>query len=295
MGCLLRTFSIVAIILTIILGVIVSALGPSLIDQPYTVSEAAPTMLTSHTNPTIPHIIYYTYKTNIIETKEPRHFYDNIQNTTDMYFSAWNDPKSRVEFLDDDACRKVIVDADPKLLRHFNNETRGAYKADICRAAALYATGGYYFDIDIRAINPVLLGPNVTFSSVREKEIKNFFQAFLASTPGHPVMRETLRIVLAYYEGKHKLHGAMGPSTMGDGFQAASSNSSEMGAVRILRELQNVPNVKGYYADMPPQDGIGCCCQYIVHDPEARKAYFYSRIVGAGKNCLSRNNLNNTK
>lgn len=134
-------------------------------------------------------------------------------NTTQKYFDAWNnDDNARVEFLDDNACREAIIRAEPNLLVHFNNETKGAYKADICRAAALYNTGGYYFDVDIKVVSAVRLDPDISFSSVRE-EIKknkqnfNFFQAFLASAPKHSVMRETLRYMLAYYEGKHKLHG----------------------------------------------------------------------------------------
>lgn len=82
--------------------------------------------------------------------------------------------------------------------------------------------------------------------------------------------------------------GYMGVSTMGDGYKAAAADPKEMGKVRILQELKNVPEVEGYYADLPAQDGIGCCCQHIVHDPKERKVYFYSRIVGAGQFCMTR-------
>ena len=243
-------------------------------------------------SPAIPHIIYFTYKSNILQTKEPPQFYENIMNTTQNYIQGWKDPNAKVVFLDDAGCRRVIEKAEPRLLEHFNNEQKGAYKGDICRVAALIDTGGYYFDVDIKVIEPVLLEDDITFSSVREelkrKKAFNFFQAFLASAPNHPVLRETTRIMLDYYEGRHTLHGFMGVSTMGDGYKAAlESHPDEMKKVRILQELKNVPGVDGYYEDLPQQEGgVGCCCQHTVHDPEIRKVYFRSRIVGAGEFCM---------
>ena len=243
-------------------------------------------------SPAIPHIIYFTYKSNILQTKEPTQFYENIMNTTQKYIQGWKDPNAKMVFLDDAGCRKVIEKAEPRLLEHFNNEQKGAYKGDICRVAALLDTGGYYFDVDIKVIEPVLLEDEITFSSVREelkrKKAFNFFQAFLASAPNHPVLRETSRIMLDYYEGRHTLHGFMGVSTMGDGYKAAlESHPDEMKKVRILQELKNVPGVEGYYEDLPQQEGgVGCCCQHIVHDPEERRVYFRSRIVGAGQFCM---------
>ena len=242
--------------------------------------------------PAIPHIIYFTYKSNILQTKEPPQFYGNIMNTTQKYIQGWKDPNAKMVFLDDAGCRRVIEKAEPRLLEHFNNEQKGAYKGDICRVAALLDTGGYYFDVDIKVIEPVLLEDDIAFSSVREelkrKKAFNFFQAFLASAPNHPVLRETTRIMLDYYEGRHALHGFMGVSTMGDGYKAAlESHPDEMKKVRILQELKNVPGVDGYYEDLPQQEGgVGCCCQHIVHDPEERKVYFRSRIVGAGQFCM---------
>ena len=304
--CIFHLIRAFAILLGMI-GLFIAGLGPSMIRQPSlsaenvlgtdthaagmpSVQQSVPT--TTKNSPNIPHVIYFTYKTNILQTKEPRLFYDNVMNTASKYMKAWNDEKSQVKFLDDNACREAISEAEPKLLRYFNDEAKGAYKADICRAAALYNSGGYYFDVDIRVVNPVLLESDVSFSSVRE-EIKkkksfNFFQAFLASAPKHAVIRETLKVMLAFYEGRHKLHGWMGVSTMGDGFRAAAANPSEMGKIRILQELKNVPEVDGYYADLPSQEGIGCCCQHIVHDAQERMVYFYSRIVGAGQFCMSR-------
>jgi len=59
--------------------------------------------------------------------------------------------------LTDDDCCALLQRVEPKLVPHFDREKKGAYKADICRVAALFEEGGYYFDIDIRVITPVRL------------------------------------------------------------------------------------------------------------------------------------------
>ena len=79
-------------------------------------------------SPAIPHIIYFTYKSNILQTKAPTQFYENIMNTTQKYIQGWKDPNAKMVFLDDAGCRKVIEKAEPRLLEHFNNEQKGAYK-----------------------------------------------------------------------------------------------------------------------------------------------------------------------
>lgn len=42
-----------------------------------------------------------------------------------------------------------------------------------------------------------------------------------------------------------------------------------------------------YYPELPEQEGIGTGCRKIVHDPKERRVYFYSRIPGVDKSCVS--------
>ena len=87
--------------------------------------------------------------------------------------------------------------------------------------------GGYYFDIDIGVVTPVRLADGVGFATVLEAKLwatqprQGFFQAFMAAAPRHPILKEALDIMLAYYEGTHKLISAnMGPSTLKEAFDA---------------------------------------------------------------------------
>lgn len=187
------------------------------------------------------------------------------------------------------------------------------YKADICRVSALYLTGGLYFDVDLRVYEPVALSNTTSFSnsflSVREAVIymncngkcpeaykfklgahpygkNNLFQAFLATSPGHPVLKLAFQKMLDYYERRLDLHGGLGVSTLGDAL-AELTPSLESGSIRLLEEIKNEPHMTVYYPELPEQEGIGTGCRKIVHDPKEGRVYFYSRIPGVDKSCLS--------
>jgi len=268
---------------------------------------------TSAAAPAIPHILYFTHKDNILETKDPLFIYDNVLHTIEEYRRLWQEPSAPVVFLDDDMCREKIQATDPRLLSWFNSEKLGMYKADICRVAALYLTGGYYFDIDIRVVEPVRLAYNVSFSSCKEatfhlncqkkceaKSVQamkyrlgaypfganNLFQAYLATSPGHPALKEAFEIMVAHYEHKYKCHGGLGVSTLGDAL-AKVMPSLPHNSVRLLEETKNEKHMSVYYPRLPKQNGTGTGCFKIVHDPEEKRVYFYSRIPGVDKSCLS--------
>ena len=235
----------------------------------------------------VPHILIFTYKHNILETKEPALLYNNVMQTVQAYRNLWDDAEpAPIRFLDDEACREAIEQSEPRLVPHFDGEREGKFRADICRIAQLFNHGGYYFDVDLRVIQPIKLDSIITFSSVLSgyPNLDQFFQAFLAATPGHPVLAKALQIMLDYYEGKHAIRGKnVGTSTLKDAYDAVGE--SERGPSKLLIETKNDIKEKYYYPDVPKLDGIGCCCDQICHDPEEKIAYFYARIPGSSKYC----------
>ena len=180
-------------------------------------------------------------------------------------------------FLDDPACLEKIQQAEPELVKYFNQEPNGNYKADICRLAALYLGGGYYFDIDLEVVNIVNLEPEITFSTASSGN-DQFFQAWLACAPRHPVIAKGLQFTLEYYQGKRELHGLMGTSVLKDAFDAVSEE--ERGDVYLLQEAdkgdQLYPDLPGW---VPRREATGDCF-FILHDANAHVIYFYARIVG---------------
>jgi hypothetical protein len=83
------------------------------------------------------------------------------------------------------------VKVDPRLLKPFNTEPNGPDKGDICRIAALYLFGGYYFDVDIQVIKTLDPEPEVDFITTNMVN-KKFFQVILALPASHPVAKATL-------------------------------------------------------------------------------------------------------
>ena len=85
--------------------------------------------------------MFFTYAHNILHTKAPQQFYDNVQHTIAEYREAWEEPEAPVRFLDNDDCRALLRRVEPILVQHFDREKEGMYKADICRVAALIEVG----------------------------------------------------------------------------------------------------------------------------------------------------------
>jgi mannosyltransferase OCH1-like enzyme len=232
----------------------------------------------------IPHILWFTYKHNILETQQPKVFYDNIMKTIEAYRSEWKESNATVNFLLDENCTQLLREVDKRentaLAQAFQEEPRGDFKADLCRLAALFLHGGYYFDVDLEVVKPLQLDPLISFSTARDAGA-SFFQAFLAATPGHPLLRANLKTMMEYYVEKRgrcyvRKTQLVGPCTL----KMAWDRVSRLGHVRLLQETHLVRH--GLYPNMT-QRGKGDACHWVVHDPEEMQVYFYSRVMG----CIS--------
>ena len=98
--------------------------------------------------------LWFTYRSNILRERRPAHFYSNVLHTIACYNVSMHG-RAVARFLDDAGCREMILSVSPALAKGFDLEWRGMIKADICRVAALYQSGGYYFDIDLEASRPL--------------------------------------------------------------------------------------------------------------------------------------------
>lgn len=231
----------------------------------------------------VPQALVFTYKHDLLETPTPETYAKNVNNTIQRYRAAWGRPGARVRFLDDAACRATIHRVEPRLLRWFDDEPQGMYKADVCRLAALYEEGGYYFDLDVGVATPYIVEPGLSFVTVREYPKwghTGLMQAFLATTPQHPIVKEALLQTLGYYEGRIHLpkdDGTYGPRLLRMAFDAVPSQDSYM----LLSEGK-----LGDHGISPPPgerpSGSGCCCDMVVHD--GNTSYFWTHIAGS-KNC----------
>jgi len=262
----------------------------------------------------------------IIMMDNTRYFYridlprlNNARHTIDVYQNAWEQQrrtildKSKISseswsdmlmtrhqnmtnstsvwYLNNDDCLIVINRVEKRLAKYFLNETKGMYKADICRIAALYEKGGYYFDTDMEVIKPVILGPQVTFSSVlghkfTQEAKTSFFQSFMAVAPKHPILKLNMNLLLEHYEniannGTGLFGELIGPESL----------------YRSYIEFNHTEESKYWPVDMSLQEvipdayrrikrrGHQYLCNLLVHNATEKDVYFYSRIVGAGVRC----------
>jgi mannosyltransferase OCH1-like enzyme len=152
-----------------------------------------------------PHKIWFTYGSNM--STLPKELFDNVQHTIATYRRAWNEPNAVARLIVDEECRQLIQQTEPRLVPFFDAEQEGMFKADMCRIAVLLLHGGYYFDVDLRVITPHVLRPPLVFATATDSNqpTSAFFQAYLASTAGHPVLVCAMAEMLARYEANQPM------------------------------------------------------------------------------------------
>jgi hypothetical protein len=231
----------------------------------------------------IPRRLIFTYKNNFLETKDRPVLTRNVKNTIQVYREAWGDPDAPVWFLNDTDCRSAIYAAKPNLLVFFDREVHGSWKADICRIAALYLTGGHYFDVDMEVVDPWVPDRNVAFATATTPDKTRYYQSFLASEQNGRILEEALDEMLLFYETKAVRTGKLlGCDTLKTAFDSVAI--SERGRTIILEEVQFAEDEAAKLRD----NGVGCCCNFGVKDPETNITKFFSRVVGGSSGCLDR-------
>jgi len=221
--------------------------------------------------------------------------YDNIRNTHRIFAEFWNE-LAPLWFLREKDCRIAVELAEPKLLPSYLNETRGNNKANLCRVAALYLKGGYYFDVDMGTIRAVPLSDNTTFAVPHEyleparngnkdQYLQGLFNSFLAVTPGHPVLRKNLDLYIDHYNGMdlpvRSKHHHLGTGSLRLAYKA--TNQTFISYMKLVETLLTSKMSKLLNLPFPKGEGWGC--NFYVSDPEKQVAYFWSRIPGYGVGC----------
>jgi mannosyltransferase OCH1-like enzyme len=232
----------------------------------------------------IPRQLIFTHKHNLLETKDPPLLYENVEKTIRTYRDAWGAPDAPVWFLNDTDCRSAIYAAKPNLLVFFDREVHGSWKADICRVAALYLTGGYYFDADMEVVDPWVPDRNVAFATATNPDKTSYFQSFLASEQNGRILEEALDAMLLFYMNKKtRIMALIGPDTLSSAIRSVPV--SEQGNIVLLKEAEAIPNEP----EIPLRpNAVGCCCNFVVQDAATNQTLFYSRVVGGGNKCMFR-------
>jgi mannosyltransferase OCH1-like enzyme len=143
-------------------------------------------------------------------------------------------PDFGYKYYSDQRARDFIVKhMDPRTVRAFDILIPGAYRADLFRYVLLYVKGGIYIDSSMLGVTPLdqLIDPTDVFiapvdmpSVNKEGTRLGIYNAFMCATPRHPVILQTLDLVLDRIDardiGPESLY-MTGPLALGGVFAAS--------------------------------------------------------------------------
>mmetsp|Transcript_20461 Transcript_20461/g.49184 ORF Transcript_20461/g.49184 Transcript_20461/m.49184 type:complete len:477 (-) Transcript_20461:31-1461(-) len=242
------------------------------------IADDANTQETSHH--AIPPVLIFTYHTNLLTTpesdladEEDVALSKNIKSIISLH------PGSSVRFLNDNDCLESIratLGPNTNLTNYFTSEKHGMYKADICRGAALYESGGLYFDIDIEARMSLwdVIAPQTefvtTFVHKDSNHLKKFFQAFIGVSPRHPIMKRYLELFVSYYEGVLEVDGPLGVYFLRMAYDSIIGKHPE-DTTDLWQEVRWTPDL---FPDVKRKWGKRRACQMLVVAPPMTSGQF---------------------
>jgi hypothetical protein len=250
-------------------------------------SSQPPMPLTTSEN--IPRRLWFTALSPLAsDGKIPIHFADNVRQTIDTYRSAWKNPDAPATILGDRDCERLIEKHEPKLTKFYKAERQGMYRSDMCRIAALFE-GGYYFDLDLVVVWPPVADNNQTFIVGRcAYKDECMLQAFIGSTPRHPVLRMILDSILDIYTGAVEKANWVGTHATYLAIEKWKSRTpSWESQLKVLPEI-HVPKMAQsdlalqWLLQRPAKGQRTGVCNYVMIDSDRPEIlYFFSRFMGA--------------
>ena len=200
---------------------------------------------------------------------------ENILHTTRLH------AEMHVHFMDDNECVMTPArrpDIGEHLLRWFV-QAPGKYKSDVCRLVQLDETGGIYMDMDMHPLqNMHILLKDAVFATVRayNEDFRNdIFQSFLASVPGHPLLRRTLHYFNEWVDGKRVAYDLLGPSLLAQAFEDeyGTAVQGNVKGVMLLDEAKRFNSTKEMQIEADN-------CNYVI--VADRRVVAYSRVIRTG-------------
>jgi mannosyltransferase OCH1-like enzyme len=181
--------------------------------------------------------------------KIPQHIYQTYVQPTPFMGSWRRQPGWQHHFFDDEACRRFVQQhLEPAVYEAYMRLTPGAARADLWRYCILWVHGGVYVDADCRCLVSLdeWVGDETELLVPVDHEhqpVLHLFQAVLACTPGHPVMRRAIDAVVRHVQTgqhRHSIFELSGPTCLGRCLNAelGRSTAAPWSAVQSTLQLQ---------------------------------------------------------
>lgn len=191
----------VLIVIALVIVLVVSLTTPS---TSVTTVNASPDVVLSYnafkqtyTSPPtcttrIPKLMVRTSHNKYTSMVEP--LYNVIKTTKEKH------PDYTIVYLEDDDCIDFIKEYYPEHLAGYMSLVPGAYKADIFRILFLYTYGGFYNDCSQSYYVPCedfLDFDTHRVVLVNDRYSEGIYNAFIASTAGHPLIKQMIDTVMS--------------------------------------------------------------------------------------------------
>lgn len=255
----------------------------------------------------IPRILIFTHYRDLLQEEakltdsEEIVLAANIRNVIALHDNTLtkNNPL-QVRFLTDEQCIESLQRTYPALISHFQKETQGMYKADICRGSALYETGGFYLDVDVGVRSDLWkdLLPTTAFVTARVHAQSNypghFFQAILGAAPASPILHKYLELFEDHYTGRERVEkGPLGVILLRRAWERVYDETSRSPLTELYQEVLYDRRLFPHLHPAPTW-GTRRACHFVVvataNQPQNveltwkdrdYRIPFYSRIAGS--------------
>jgi hypothetical protein len=147
----------------------------------------------------IPRRLVFVHEKNVMMLEDPVESFLNVRNTVKTYKEAWDVSEVRSWSVDSLTCLAILYTVKVELLPYYRAEMNSAQKTAICSIAAMYFSGGFYFDVDLEVGSPY--GPVDDVGLVIARDSDNLSSQFMACEPRSSVMEMTLERMLDSYKG----------------------------------------------------------------------------------------------
>ena len=154
----------------------------------------------------------------------PRIFQTHSASTPHVGTWKAKNPRYAHSFYNDQMCLDFVKEHfDEDVVQAYQALRPGAARADLWRYCVLYVHGGVYVDADCICLQPLdhWLPSETDLVVVIDREIQpclSLFQAFLACTPKHPLMRRAVDAVVGHVKRRlhaHSIFELCGPTCLG--------------------------------------------------------------------------------
>ncbi len=198
-------------------------------------------------------------------------------------------------FYNDNDVNQYIKTHYPEYYTLYQSILPGAYKADLFRYLVLYREGGVYIDCKSSTIVPLrtFIPRKVGFVSFLDRPQGSIQISFIASAPGHPILKKCIEI--AFNNIRNKSYGTYplditGPQVCGRAFnQLLGKNDMDPISLGYYESIDaliigSMKSIKGYELlvdhDLQPLVSKACCSYY---QRDSNDANSYTNLWNAKK------------